>query len=107
MRVTRAPTAVSNLNYIDCNCTLVKKNFDSWHFLIIVVTSGYTFKENLYCGGILTNHRSNLNDAVNTCNSNSQCKCIDHTKSGSYYWTYESATPYADSRFDAWVIIAI
>ena len=114
MRVTRPPTAVSNVNYVDCNCTLVKKNFGSCHFVFIIVNSGYTFKENYYCRyGNATDSYFTLSDAIKECNANSQCKCIIHHKSDSFYDTF-SFMIFTNGKqkagltgYDSWVITAI
>ena len=111
MRVTRPPTAVSNVNYVDCNCTLVKKNFGSCHFVFIIVNSGYTFKENYYCTYSYEAYFT-LSDAIKECNANSQCKCIEDYKRADIvptkrYHLSTSGTPYRDSLYDAWVITAI
>ena len=51
---------------------------------------------------------SNLNDALNSCNANPQCKCIDLVRPvGNLYYTHTSGTPDAFWDYDAWVIRAI
>jgi len=63
----------------------------------------YTFKENYACDPQLGESHSNLDDALYSCNANSQCKCIDHQPSGGYYDTFTSGTPGHNSNYDAWI----
>ena len=86
------------------------KFFESWRFAFIIVTLGYTFKENHICDyidGDYIDAYSTLDEALDRCNSNVQCKCIDHRDGGSTYWTYTSGAQGDNPYFDAWVITAI
>merc|ERR1712136_400936 len=64
---------------------------------------GYTFKEKYYCDDDYGESHPNLDTALNSCNANSQCKCIDHRQSVGDYYTYTSGTPEDASDFDAWI----
>jgi len=65
---------------------------------------GYTLLENYTCD----NHsrgesHPNLDAAWNSCNANSQCKCIEHVHSEGVYYTYTSGTPKHQSIIDVWI----
>jgi len=64
----------------------------------------YTLLENYTCD----NHsrgesHPNLDAALNSCNANSQCKCIEHVHSEGVYYTYTSGTPKHQSIIDVWI----
>lgn len=50
--------------------------------------------------------RSNLNDAINFCNSDSKCDCVE-TNSSTYYAAYRSGDVLPRSTFNVYVITAI
>ena len=76
--------------------------------LFIIVTLGYTFKENSACDGLSDEKYASLEEALDNCNSNYQCKCIDYSKGGNKkYFTYTSGTKGYYPICDAWVITAI
>ena len=94
------------------NVPNLKWFFYLWRFAFIIVNLGYTYKESHECSDqIGAEWRSNLNDAINSCNSNSQCNCIDHYKDDNpYYRLHRSVCVLQicnDANWEAWVITFI
>ena len=89
------------------------KFFNRYTFFIIL-TLGYTLKENYKCDKDLTLRLwtySSFDDAWNECNANSQCKCIhDYRKYGTYE-TFTNGTPVTGLTIagdsNSWVVTAI
>ena len=114
MHVTRAPTVVSNVNYIDSDCTLVKriKSKIQVQDSFILVFVGYLYKSNYECNkgirSLLSNNHSRLSEVVDFCNGNSNCNCIDliNRNGKDYYRTYPEESQRLVNRpvkYDSWV----
>jgi len=73
---------------------------------IEIPKQGYIFKENYCCGvGVGQFIGLNLEEALNGCNADSQCKCVDYERTGDkkyYAWpTLDLPGPLAGT--DAWI----
>ena len=65
--------------------------------------TGYTFKENYACNSGYDAAHYTLDEALDNCNSNVGCKCIDYSKGRSIYYTYTASFKIDALDWDAWV----
>ena len=70
---------------------------------------GFTFKENYWCkSNAGTVIGFNQDEALNACNADPQCMCVDYSRTGGKkYMGHSNGTAEPRSGWDLWVITVI
>jgi len=81
-----------------------KKCWTGTKFKCCVKPRGYDFRANERCDGVMITGYSSLDKAVNACNGNSQCKCLDcRDGMDGYCWLQKGSSTTPNSKFNAYV----